>query len=49
MTLEEIAQAEAKNAKIEREAKEKEAERYSPLREVKGLADKGKEMLVGGK
>jgi len=49
MAPEEIAEAEVEKARIEREAKEKETAKYGPLGKVKGLADKGKEMLMGGK
>ena len=41
--------AKAENARIEREAKEKDLAQHGPLEKVKGLADKGKEKLVGGK
>ncbi len=49
MTPKQIAQAEAENARIEREAKEEDTAKYGPLGKVKGVADKGKEMLMGGK
>jgi len=49
MTPEQIAQAEAENVRIEREATEKDTAKYGPLGKLKGLAGKGKEMLMGGK
>jgi hypothetical protein len=48
LTPKQIAQVEAENARIEREAKEEDTAKYGPLGKVKG-ADKGKEMLMGGK
>ena len=50
MSSEEVAKAKDENARIAQSAREKEMRgKEQPLEKVKGMAEKGKEMLKGGK